>query len=176
MAKIFHYTFRTYKKKQVLVGEIAEDVGKIFQEVCKIKGFELISFNVLVDHVHILIRKDATDSNEYVMKMIKGISSREIFKKYPGNRFEFRKLWGRSYHAVEVKGQEALDKTIDYMKGQKIAGVDKRALRCGKPRSLFAGFPQNKEPAWKPRRLPREKSRGSVAGFQENDRVGSRDV
>ena len=103
MRKIFHYTFRTYKKKQVLVGEIAEDAGKIFQEICKTKGFELISFNVLVDHVHILIRKDAADSNEYVMKMIKGISSREIFKKYPGNRYKFRKLWGRGYHAVEIK-------------------------------------------------------------------------
>lgn len=80
LVKIFHYTFCTYKKKRVLVGEIAEDVGKIFQEICRTKGFELLSFNVLVDHVHILIRKKASDSNEYVMKMIKGISSRKCLR------------------------------------------------------------------------------------------------
>ncbi len=143
--KIIHYTFRTYKKKQVLVGEIAEELGAMFQEICKDKGFELISFNVLIDHVHILIRGNTTDSNEYVMKMVKGISSREIFKKYPSNRFEFRKLWGRGYHAVEVKDQVALEKTIDYIKGQVIDGIDKRALTRRKPRSSFAGFLANKE-------------------------------
>lgn len=140
MNKTFHYTFRTYKKKQILVGEIAEDLGKIFQEICKDKGFELISFNVLVDHVHILIRKNASDRNEYVMKMVKGISSREIFKKYPGNRYEFRKLWGRGYHAVEVKDQEALKETIAYIKEQKIQGIDKRAKPDWKPRRLVSGF------------------------------------
>jgi putative transposase len=142
MKNIFHYTFRTYKKKQILIGEIAEDLGIMFCEICKAKGFKLISFNVLVDHVHILIKKNAVDSNEYVMKMIKGISSREIFKKYPNNRFEFRKLWGRGYYAVEVKGQEALDKIIDYINNQKVEGIDKRALSCRKPRSSFAGFLQ----------------------------------
>jgi putative transposase len=159
MNKIFHYTFRTYKKKQILVGKIAEGLGKIFQEICKTKGFELISFNVLVDHVHILIGKKIGDSNEYIMKMIKGISSREIFKKYPGNRYEFGKLWGRGYYAVEVKDKEALDKTIAYIKGQKIQGIDKRAKPNWKPRSSFAGFLPN-----------------LVPGFQSNTKVGSRDV
>ncbi|MDD5593119.1 MAG: IS200/IS605 family transposase [Candidatus Margulisbacteria bacterium] len=142
MAKTFHYTFRTYKKMQVLEGEIAKDLGIIFDEVCKTKGFELIAFNVLVDHVHILLRKGLADSNEYVMKMVKGISSRELFKKYPGNRFEFRKLWGRGYHAVEVKDQEDLKTKIDYINNQMINGIDKRALRGRKPRSSFAGFLQ----------------------------------
>jgi len=74
------------------------------------------------------------------MTMIKGISAREIFKKYPGNRFKFRKLWGRGYHAVEVKDQESLNRTIDYINNQKIDGIDKRALRGRKPRSSFADF------------------------------------
>jgi REP element-mobilizing transposase RayT len=125
---------------QLLEGEIAKDLGPMFEKICKSKGFELIVFNVLVDHVHVLIRKGIADSNEYVMKMLKGISSREIFNRYPGNRLEFRKLWGRGYHAVEIKDQEALDKTILYIKNQKINGIDKRALRGWKPRRSVAGF------------------------------------
>jgi putative transposase len=167
MDKIFHYTFRTYKKKQILIGEIADDLGRLFNDICQEKSFELISYSVLVDHVHMLIKKDAGDSNEYVMKMIKGISSREIFKKYPGNRFELRKLWGRGYHAVEVKDQESLNRTIEYINSQTIDGIDKRALGSRKPRRSVAGFPQ---PAWNPRR--------SVSGFHISQRkeVGSRDV
>ena len=140
MTKIFHYTFRTYKKRRVLIGDIAADLGVLFQEICEAKGFKLISSSILADHVHLLISKGTGDSNEYVMKMIKGISSREIFKKYPSNRFEFRKLWGRGYHAVGIKDQESLERTMAYIYGQKIEGVDKRALRGRKPANELRGF------------------------------------
>jgi len=140
MKKIFHYIFRTYKKKRVLDGWIAEELESIFKNVCREKGFKLICQSILVDHVHLLIRKSATDRNEYVMKMVKGISSRQFFKKYPSNRFEFRKLWGRSYRAEEIKGKEHLNKVINYVKRQKINGIDKRIKPNWKPRRSVSGF------------------------------------
>ncbi|MEE8638352.1 MAG: IS200/IS605 family transposase [Candidatus Margulisiibacteriota bacterium] len=126
MYKIIHYVFSTYKRKKVLIDWIAEELAEILKEICKDKGFELISQNILSEHVHMLLKKKATDRNEYIMKIIKGISSRYFFRKHPGNRFEFRKLWGRGYRAKEIKGDEHLERIICYIEGQKINGVDKR--------------------------------------------------
>ena len=126
MGKIVHYIFRTYKRKHILENWIAEELESIFNYICKEKGFGLICHNILIEHVHLLIEKRSTDNNEYVMKMVKGISSRMFFKKYPSNRFEYRKLWGRSYHAEEIKDKHHLKGIINYIKNQKMNGMDKR--------------------------------------------------
>jgi len=140
MSKIFHYTFSTYKRKQVLVDEIAKKLEGIFENICKEKGFEIICQNILVDHVHLLIKKNNSDQNEYVMKMIKGKSAYLIFKEFPSDRFKYRKLWGRGYRAKEVRGIEEMRVVIDYISNQKIGGVDKRIKMDWKPRRLVAGF------------------------------------
>jgi putative transposase len=129
MSTVVHYVFSTYKRKQILDNEIASDLGTIFKNICKKKGLILICQSILLDHVHLLIRKDSQDKNEYVMKVIKGISSYTIFKKHPSNRFEFRKLWGRGYRAKEIKNEDQLMRTINYIDAQKSKGVDKRFIK-----------------------------------------------
>jgi len=136
--------FSTYKRKQALHDWIAKELTVMFEEICKEKGFNLICQSILVDHVHLLIGKNSTDRNEYVMKMIKGISSRRFFEKYPSNRYVYRKLWGRGYRARELKGEEELREAIAYIKGQKIDGIDKRVGPNWKPRRLVSGFQFNK--------------------------------
>ncbi|NQT30185.1 MAG: IS200/IS605 family transposase [Candidatus Saganbacteria bacterium] len=140
MGKTVHYVFSTYKRKQALDDWIAEELTVMFDEICKEKGFGMICQNVLVDHVHMLIKKKSTDHNEYVMKMIKGISSHRFFEKHPGNRCVYRKLWSRGYRAREIKGEEDLWEIIAYIKGQKIDGIDKRMKSNWKPRRLVSGF------------------------------------
>ena len=127
MEKTVHYIFNTYKRNQILVGITAEDLENIFKKICKEKGLKLICQSVLVDHVHLLIAQKKSDRNEYIMKIIKGGSSREIFKKYPDtNRFIFRKLWERGYRADIIENEEHFKRVLAYIQGQKIKGVDKR--------------------------------------------------
>ncbi|MBU0671625.1 MAG: IS200/IS605 family transposase [Candidatus Margulisbacteria bacterium] len=164
MYKTFHYTFSTYKRKKILNGNIVKELAIIFIDICREKELRLICQNILVEHVHLLVEKKASDSNEYVMKMIKGISSRQFFKKNPSNRLEFRKLWGRGYRAEEIMGEQHLRHIIAYIEGQKVNGIDKRI-----------------KPIWKPRRTSTSLGaalslpKGLVAGFQKR-RIGSRDV
>ena len=97
---------------------VGRELSRIFLEICDEKGFELMCHNILIDHVHLLIVKQAMDSNEYVMKMIKGISSRRFFQKFPSNRFQYRKLWGRGYRAEEIKDREHYLTVVDYISFQ----------------------------------------------------------
>jgi REP element-mobilizing transposase RayT len=140
MEKTIHYVFSTYRRKKSLDDWIAAELAVIFDEICKEKGFGLIAQNILVDHVHLLIKKKSTDCNEYIMKMIKGISSHHFFEKYPSNRYAYRKLWSRGYRAREIKEETQLEEAIDYIEKQKIKGLDKRIRLNWKPRRLVSGF------------------------------------
>ncbi|MFA5035537.1 MAG: IS200/IS605 family transposase [Candidatus Margulisiibacteriota bacterium] len=128
MGKYVHYVFSTYKRRQLISEEVAECLKGSFADICKEKGFRIECYGILIDHVHLLIEKQADDSNEYVMKMVKGLSAKEVLAKFPTNRFDNRKLWGRGYRAYEIKDADSLRKVIDYIKGQKVNGEDKRLL------------------------------------------------
>ena len=122
-----HYVFKTYKGKSTLLDEeMIAYLGKTFEEISKEKGFPLLAYNILEDHVHLLVRQSSLDNTNYVMRVFKGASSRYLFKQYPTNRYEHRKLWGRGYYSEVILEEHLLDK-IDYIKNQKDSkGVDKR--------------------------------------------------
>ena len=97
-----------------------------FHEISLDKGFKMVECEILCDHVHVLIEQDYTLSSSLVMKNLKGVSSRMLFQKYPTNRYDIRKLWGRSFHARKI-GAEEKDKVVCYIKGQRNRdGIDRR--------------------------------------------------
>jgi putative transposase len=124
----FHYTFRTYKGKSSLLSkEFKDKLSNEFGQIAQDKGFKLLEFNIMEDHVHLLIWQDLNDSTNYVMRMFKGISSRRFFQEYPSNRLVDRKLWGRGYHAREI-GEKELPGVVSYIKNGQFGpdGYDKR--------------------------------------------------
>ena len=124
----YHYVFRTYKKYNILTDkDIVKDLSNYFYEISKEKGFHIDKLSILADHVHMLIKQKQSDNLSYIMKAIKGISARKLFKNYNSNRFVYRKLWGRSFFAEEIK-PENINKIRYYIKGQKRSGIDKRAI------------------------------------------------
>ena len=125
-----HFVFRTYKGYRALSDrESVESLYEFIGQVCKDKGFELVECKILRDHVHCLIGFDSNHRPDYVIRMIKGISSRRFFQKYNTNRFVYRKLWGRSYFAEKID-DKGIPNVIRYIKEQTdIYGVDKRITR-----------------------------------------------
>jgi REP element-mobilizing transposase RayT len=123
----YHYIFKTYKGKSCLLyKEFKDKLGAEFQQIAKDKGFGLVAYSVLEEHVHLLIDQRATDSTNYVMRMFKGISSRRFFQEYPSNRYEYRKLWGRGYHFRKLSEVE-VPEVVKYIQNQiSPNGYDKR--------------------------------------------------
>jgi REP element-mobilizing transposase RayT len=123
-----HYIFSTYKRRQVLIDPVViSQLCEWFIMIAKEKKFIIIAVSILNDHVHLLIEHRADDTSKYVMKCIKGISSREFFKSYPKSpRFIFKKLWSKSYKACSVT-PDKLNRVIGYINNQKTKdGIDKR--------------------------------------------------
>ena len=124
--KYYHYVFKTYKGFYCLVDQrTTGSMERMFNDITKEKNFMIDSMSILGDHVHMLIKQADADAPSYIMKVIKGISAREYFKNNPTNRFDYRKLWGRSLYSEEIDHKD-VDRIREYIKGQKIMGEDKR--------------------------------------------------
>ncbi len=125
---VYHFVFRTYKSKPVLIDKVAvRFLYDSFKEISISKGFCIISCHIVSDHVHLLIEFERSHRIDYVMRVIKGISSKRFFERFNTNRYEYRKLWGRSYYAEEIEQNNILA-ISRYIKQQSINGLDKRFI------------------------------------------------
>lgn len=125
-----HYVFRTYKGESSLIDkESIQFLYESFEKIATVKGFQLITCKILADHVHCLIGFNEKHRPDYVIKMMKGISSRYFFEKFRTNRFVYRKLWGRSYFCEELN-ENNIQTVINYINNQSDEkGFDKRFSR-----------------------------------------------
>lgn len=122
----YHFVFKTYNGKSVLIDPVVlRFLYGVFNDIAKAKDFHLVACSILADHVHCLVEFDEKHRVDYVIRMIKGISAREFFRKFNTNRYVYRKLWGRSYFARQI-GYQGINEVIGYIEGQRKDGIDKR--------------------------------------------------
>lgn len=123
--------------------EIVDFLKTVFIETSKKHGFEIVACEILSDHVHVLINQKYNLSPSFVMKNLKGVSSRRLFQKINANRFVARKLWGRSFYSrrIPTKAEKSIVKYINEQKNHD--NIDRRYIWV--PENSFSGIP-NKEP------------------------------
>jgi len=101
-----------------------EEVDLILKEVCLeiAKRYEIIFIEIGVekDHVHFLLQSVPSYSPTEVVKIVKSIMAREIFKRIPGVR---RKLWGGEFwtkgYFIGTVGRHGNEEAIkNYVKNQ----------------------------------------------------------
>jgi len=90
----YHFVWTPKYRKKLLIGEVAEAVGEIVQSVAEAYGMEIDTMEVMEDHVHVLLSAPPRYSPARVMQIMKSISAREIFARFPWLR---RKLWGGEF-------------------------------------------------------------------------------
>ena len=90
----YHFVWTPKYRKELLIGEVAEAVREIVQNVAEAYGMEIDAMEVMEDHVHIILSAPPRYSPARVMQILKSISAREIFARFPRVR---RKLWGGEF-------------------------------------------------------------------------------
>ena len=110
---------------QIQAGSIhTEEVDLILKEVCLeiAKRYEIIFVEIGVekDHVHFLLQSVASYSPTEVVKIVKSITAREIFKRAPGVK---RQLWGGEFwtkgYFISTVGRHGNEEAIkNYVKNQ----------------------------------------------------------
>ena len=89
----YHIVFCPKYRKQVLNESIKEDLELIFKSVISSNDWKLLELEVMPDYIHLFVSAHPKQSPLEIVKKLKGISARLIFKKYP--KFQKKEFWGK---------------------------------------------------------------------------------
>jgi len=87
-----------------MYGEIREFLRSIFRELANQKGCEIVSGNLVQDHVHMLIRIPSKYAVAEIVGYLKGKSAIAVARKFSGRKRNFNgeSFWARGYSVSTV--------------------------------------------------------------------------
>lgn len=116
----YHIVWSVKYRKKVLSSEVEESLKDILKNVAGDKGFTLHLAEVGEgDHVHCFVSAPPKLSITYIVKMMKGISGRQLYELYPELKTKLWKgeLWNHSYY-VETIGSVSEENIRRYIENQ----------------------------------------------------------
>jgi len=116
----YHLVWCPKYRKKIFVGEeVRERAEQLIREISEDYGFEIDEMEVAEDHVHILISFPPKHSIGEVVRTIKSISARELFRVFPRlkKRLWSGELWEDGYFVRRVGDRltrQIIDKYIKH--------------------------------------------------------------
>lgn len=118
----YHIVFAPKYRRQIIYGQIKEDIGKILRSLCNRKQVELIEGECCPNHIHILVAIPPHLSVSQFMGYLKSKSSLMIFDRHANLKYKYgnRHFWRRGYYVDTVGKYEELLRSIFAINYKKI--------------------------------------------------------
>ncbi|TMD98411.1 MAG: IS200/IS605 family transposase [Chloroflexi bacterium] len=116
----YHVVWCPKYRRKVLVEEVAMRLTQIMREVCQEHQAEVLSLEVMPDHVHVLVEVNPQFGIHRLVRLIKGRSSRLLRQEFPVLKRKLPTLWTNSYF-VSTVGGAPLSVIKQYIENQKHA-------------------------------------------------------
>jgi putative transposase len=115
----YHLVWIPKYRKRILDKEVTDYLKEVFKQIAVEYGFKIDTMEVMEDHVHIFTEVPPRYSPAEVVQIMKGVSAREVFKKFPRLRKELwsGELWNDGYSVRSVGDKVTADiirKYIEY--------------------------------------------------------------
>jgi len=114
----YHVVWCTKYRRKVLDDNVLQDLNSIVKSICHKRDCNVIAFDAVDDHAHLLVEVDPQYGIHRLIKEIKGNSSRNLRLKYKNLRTKLPSLWTNSYF-VSTVGGAPLDIIKQYVENQK---------------------------------------------------------
>jgi len=100
----FHVWFQTKRRTRVLLGDVDARIHELFAEIAKEKEYNLMAFETMIDHAHLLLEIADGKALSFAVKAFKGGSARRIFEAFPALRFQMcsNNFWAKRFAAKEI--------------------------------------------------------------------------
>lgn len=101
----YHIVWCVKYRQEILFGHLKEDLIEILKNIAKDNDFEITKIDVDKDHVYMLVSLSPQHYIPNIIKALKGVSARLIFKKYKDNlkdKLWSKNLWNPSYFISTV--------------------------------------------------------------------------
>jgi len=93
----YHFVWIPKYRKNILVGEVKQELERLVFEIAKEHEIEILSLSVQPDHVHLFVSAPPHLSPAQIANLFKGVSSKKLLEKFP--RLSKREgLWSRTYY------------------------------------------------------------------------------
>jgi putative transposase len=107
--------------QKVLDREVREFVKEVFEQIAQEYEFDIDTMEVMEDHVHVFIEAPPRYVPAEVVQIMKSVSAREVFKKFPKMRKTMwsGRIWGDGYFVRSVWDKVTVEVIRKYIKYQK---------------------------------------------------------
>ena len=127
----YHISFiPKYRHKIFSNPRIKAVCEQLFHQIAKQYGFTIQEIGFDIDHLHIILSLPPYISISKAIQLLKGISSRKLFKAFPWLRIKFfwgGNLWSGAYY-FDSLGRTTTDVMSKYVKNQGKKGDKLRKL------------------------------------------------
>ena len=115
----YHLVWIPKYRKHILSGEVSGYLKEVFQQIAEEYEFRIDTMEVLEEHVHIFVEVPPRYSPAQVLQILKSVSAREVFKKFPKLREQLwaGEFWSEGYFVRSVGDKVTTDiirKYIEY--------------------------------------------------------------
>lgn len=118
----YHIVWCVKYRRKILTPEVETELVSILHEYAKENGFTIVEANGDLDHIHLLIQASPTTYVPNIMRGMKGVSARMLFKKFPElkSRLWGGHMWNPSYFVATVS-ENTEEQIRTYIQEQKEA-------------------------------------------------------
>jgi putative transposase len=97
----YHLVWRPVYRRNVLQEPVKSTLDQLLRTIARQKGMEVLALDVQPDHLHLFVSFPPAMSIAEAVKLLKGISARQLRLIYPELRKRTRsdRLWAPSYYA-----------------------------------------------------------------------------
>lgn len=115
----YHLVWVTKHRRQVLVNEVADGLKDILRDIATQNGLEIVTMEVMPDHVHLLLSATPQQAIPDFVKALKGASARRMFSAFPQlkQKLSGDNLWNPSY-CVLTASEHTRTKIQQYIESQ----------------------------------------------------------
>jgi putative transposase len=123
----YHIVWVTKYRKQLLKDELRDFLSDQLKTIAEAKEWTIIDMEIMPEHIHMFISAPPFIAPTDIVKVLKGVSSKRMFEKYPILRekeYWGGHLWSSSYY-VGTAGHVSAETIKKYIDGTK----NRKALR-----------------------------------------------
>ena len=114
----YHIIFCPKYRRKVLINGIDERLKEILYDIAEEIDVEIMTLEVMPDHVCMFIEFDPRINLHNVVKRLKGRSSHILREEYPSLKKKLPSLWTRSYFSCTI-GHISEETIKQYVESQK---------------------------------------------------------
>jgi putative transposase len=109
----YHLVWAPKYRKWILKENVRDTVKEMFREILGARDCEVVEMEIAEDHVHIFTSIPPRYSVGEIVRVLKSVSGKEVFRRYPEVK---RELWGGEFwedgYFVRTVGDKITSETI----------------------------------------------------------------